>query len=559
MEIAGININDNDLIFLPLGGSNEIGMNMNLYHFAGKWIIVDLGISFGDDTMPGVDVLVPDPSFIEEQRENLLGIVATHGHEDHIGAIPHLWERLRCPIFSTPFTASLIKRKLIEKGIVDKVKLVEINPSSKFEVGPFKLELISLTHSIPEPNGLVVECGDQIIWHTGDWKLDPDPQVGQPGDMEALKRLASRGVTAMVSDSTNAHILGTTGSEGDLLNSLETLFSQFRKKIGVACFASNVARLRTIAVAAKKNDRHVALVGRSLWRMYEVAKENGYLLDVPDFISERDVGFLPDDKVVIICTGSQGEPRAALSRIAADSHPDISLANGDVVIFSSRQIPGNEKAISRVQNKLLDRGVKIITEQDHHVHVSGHPAHDDVVFMYQTIKPDIAIPVHGEKKHLRANALIARSCQVPEILMPDNGNVIRLCSGKAEVIADVKTDALVVDGKQLTPLTSQAIKDRNKLLHNGSIFSSIVLTGDGLCDGPPVITCLGLGAGAQVVLDLQLEALISDEIETLSSAERSMDETVTKACTKAIKRFCRGQLGKSPTISIHIIRTDLEV
>ena len=559
MEIEGININDNDLIFLPLGGANEIGMNMNLYHFAGKWIIVDLGISFGDDTMPGVDVLVPDPSFIEEQRENLLGIVATHGHEDHIGAIPHLWERLRCPIFSTPFTASLIKRKLIEKGIVDKVKLVEINPSSKFEVGPFKLELISLTHSIPEPHGLVVECGEQIIWHTGDWKLDPDPQVGQPGDMEALKRLASRGVTAMMSDSTNSHMLGTTGSEGDLLNSLETLFSQFRKKIGVACFASNVARLRTIAKAAKKNDRHVALVGRSLWRMYEVAKENGYLLDVPDFISERDVGFLPDDKVVIICTGSQGEPRAALSRIAADSHPEISLASGDVVIFSSRQIPGNEKAISRVQNKLLDKGVKIITEQDHDVHVSGHPAHDDVVFMYQTIKPDIAIPIHGEKKHLRANASIAKLCQIPQILMPDNGNVIRLCAGKAEVIADVKTDALVVDGKQLTPLTSQAIKDRNKLLHNGSIFSSIVLTGDGLCDGPPVVTCLGLGAGAQMVLDLQLEALISDEIEALSSAERSMDETVTKACTKAIKRFCRGQLGKSPTISIHIIRTDLEV
>ena len=559
MEITGTNINDNDLIFLPLGGANEIGMNMNLYHFAGKWIIVDLGISFGDDTMPGVDVLVPDPSFIENQRENLLGIVATHGHEDHIGAIPHLWKRLRCPIFSTPFTASLIKRKLIEKRILDKVKLVEINPSSKFEVGPFKLELISLTHSIPEPNGLVVECGEQIIWHTGDWKLDPDPQVGQPGDMEALKRLASRGVTAMVSDSTNAHMLGTTGSEGVLLNSLETLFSQFRKKIGVACFASNVARLRTIAVAAKKNDRHVALIGRSLWRMYEVAKENGYLLDVPDFISERDVGFLPDDKVVIICTGSQGEPRAALSRIAADSHPEISLASGDVVIFSSRQIPGNEKAISRVQNKLLDRGVKIITEQDHHVHVSGHPAHDDVVFMYQTIKPDIAIPVHGEKKHLRANALIAKSCQIPQILIPDNGNVIRLCSGKAEVIADVRTDALVVDGKQLTPLTSQVIKDRNKLLHNGSIFSSIVLTGDGLCDGPPVVTCLGLGAGTQVVLKLQLEALISDAIETLSSAERSVDESVTKACTKAIRRFCRGQLGKSPTISIHIIRTDLGV
>ena len=558
MEIEGIKINDNDLIFVPLGGSNEIGMNMNLYHFSGKWIIVDLGISFGDDTMPGVDVLVPDPSFIEAQRENLLGIVVTHGHEDHIGAIPYLWERLGCPIFSTPFTASLIRRKLVEKGILERVKLVEINPSSKFEVGPFKLELISLTHSIPEPNGLVVECGEQIIWHTGDWKLDPDPQVGQPGDMEALKRLASRGVTAMVSDSTNAHMAGTTGSEGALLSSLETLFSQYRKKIGVACFASNVARLRSIAMAAKKNDRHVALVGRSLWRMYEVAKENGYLLDVPDFISEKDVGFLPDDKVVIICTGSQGEPRAALSRIADDSHPEISLAGGDVVIFSSRQIPGNEKAISRVQNKLLDRGVKIITEQDHHVHVSGHPAHDEVVFMYQTIKPDIAIPVHGEKKHLRANASIAKLCQIPQILMPDNGNVIRLCSGRAEVIADVKADALVVDGKQLIPLASQTIKDRNKLLHNGSIFSSIVLGSNGSCDGPPVVTCLGVGAGIQVALDQQVEALISDEIETLSPAKRSLDENVINACTKAIKRFCRRQLGKNPTILIHIIRTDLE-
>ena len=351
---------------------------------------------------------------------------------------------------------------------------------------------------------------------------------------------------------------GTTGSEGALLSSLETLFSQYRKKIGVACFASNVARLRSIAMAAKKNDRHVALVGRSLWRMYEVAKENGYLLDVPDFISEKDVGFLPDDKVVIICTGSQGEPRAALSRIADDNHPEISLAGGDVVIFSSRQIPGNEKAISRVQNKLLDRGVKIITEQDHHVHVSGHPAHDEVVFMYQTIKPDIAIPVHGEKKHLRANASIAKLCQIPQILMPDNGNVIRLCSGRAEVIADVKADALVVDGKQLIPLASQTIKDRNKLLHNGSIFSSIVLGSNGSCDGPPVVTCLGVVAGIQVALDQQVEALISDEIETLSPAERSLDENVINACTKAIKRFCRRQLGKNPTILIHIIRTDLE-
>ena len=556
MEIKGVTINSGDLVFVPLGGSNEIGMNMNLYHFAGKWLIVDLGISFGDDTMPGVDVLVPDPSFIEQRRENLLGIVITHGHEDHIGGIPHLWERLRCPIFATPFAASLIRRKLIEKGIADDVKLIEVHPSKSFELGPFKLELVSLTHSIPEPNGLVLECGEQIIWHTGDWKLDPEPQVGRPGDLEALKRLSNRGVTAMVCDSTNAHLSGTTGSEGGLVDSLTSLFSKFERKIGVACFASNVARLRTIALAAKKNDRNVSLVGRSLWRMYEVARENGYLLDVPDFISEKDIGFFPDDKVVIICTGSQGEPRAALNRIADNSHPEISLMGGDVVIFSSRQIPGNEKAISRVQNKLLNRGVKIITEEDHHVHVSGHPAHDEIVFMYQIIKPDIAIPVHGEKKHLRANASIAKSCQVPQILMPDNGNVIRLFSGKAEVIADVTTNALVVDGKQLTPLNSNALKDRSKVLYNGSIFATIILDDNGSCDGPPVLTFLGIDAKIGSYLEQQIEALIRDEIHILPPEDRFVDDPVEKACTRAINKFCRSELGKRPTVSLHIIRLD---
>ena len=287
-----------------------------------------------------------------------------------------------------------------------------------------------------------------------------------------------------------------------------------------------------------------------------MARENGYLLDIPDFISEKDIGFFPDDKVVIICTGSQGEPRAALNRIADNSLPEISLMGGDVVIFSSRQIPGNEKAISRVQNKLLNRGVKIITEEDHHVHVSGHPAHDEIVFMYQIIKPDIAIPIHGEKKHLRANASIAKSCQVPQILMPDNGNVIRLFSGKAEVIADVTTNALVVDGKQLTPLNSNALKDRSKVLYNGSIFASIVLDDTGLCDGPPVLTFLGIDAGIVSYLEQQIEALIPDEIHILPSEDRLVDDSVKRACKRAINKFCRGELGKRPAVSLHIIRLD---
>ncbi|MBH68304.1 MAG: MBL fold hydrolase [Rhodospirillaceae bacterium] len=544
-----------ELVFVPLGGAAEIGMNMNLYHFDGKWLMVDLGIAFGDDSTPGIDVLVPDPSFIEARREDLVGLVVTHGHEDHIGGIPYLWDRLRCPIYATPFTASLIRRKLSEAGLQPRAEVIEMTAADRITVAPFDLELVSLTHSIPEPNGLILRCGKYTVWHTGDWKFDTDPQIGEKTDLTALVRLAEQGVTAMVCDSTNADIPGETGSEGSLLGSLTKLFARQRGKIAVACFASNVARLRTIALAAKNNERHVALVGRSLWRIYEVAKEHGYLLDVPAFLSEKDVGFLPDNKTVMICTGSQGEPRAALSRIADNSHPQVSLTQGDVLIFSSRQIPGNEKAISRMQSKLLGRGVNIITGQNSHVHVSGHPSREEMVVMYQTIKPEIAIPVHGEARHLSAHAAIAKECQVPQVVVPENGSVVRLAPGSAEVIFNVETHNLAVDGKRLTRLDSAVIRDRRKLLYNGSVLLTVILDRKGFCADPPIITVIGVPLDFKDDFEGGIISLLQGEINSSVYEERCSDEFIKALTTKLVKRSIRETYGKQPMISIHLIRS----
>ena len=368
-----------DLWFLPLGGSGEIGMNLNLYGHAGKWLMVDLGISFGDETMPGVDVIMPDPAFIAERREDLVGLVITHAHEDHLGAVQHLWPELRCPVYATPFTASVLRAKLFEKSLVGRVEIIEVPLSGRFTAGPFDVELVRVTHSVPEPSALILRTPLGAVLHTGDWKLDPSPVTGEPTDEAALIRLGDEGALAMVCDSTNATVPGTSGSEAAVRESLIELFGKFENRIAISCFATNVARLDSIAAAAAANDRNVALVGRSLWRINEAARANGYLKDAAPFLSEHDAGFLPREKTVLICTGSQGEPRSALSRIAADDHPEIVLERGDTVIFSSREIPGNERAIGRVQNMLIGQGVEVITADDAFVHVSGHPAQDELI------------------------------------------------------------------------------------------------------------------------------------------------------------------------------------
>src|SRR5271169_6204170 len=469
----------NALLFVALGGANEIGMNLSLYGCAGDWLILDCGVTFGDDSQPGLEVVMPDPAFIAERRDRLLGIVATHAHEDHIGAIPYLWPQLRCPVWATPFTASLLHAKLVEVGLADKVKINIVPMSGRFTIGPFDLELVTLTHSIPEPNAVVLRTAAGTVLHTGDWKLDPDPLIGLPADEDALRRLGDEGVLAMICDSTNALRPGTSGSEAELRRSLTELVGRFDARVAVACFASNVARLETIARAAAVHGREAALVGRSLWRIDKAARENGYLTGLPRFLTEEEAAYVPRDRILMICTGSQGEPRSALARIARDDHPHVTLETGDVVIFSSRIIPGNEKSINRLQNALVRLGVEIVTEEDHFVHVSGHPARDELVRMYQMVRPKIAIPVRGEARHLIAHAHLAEECQVEQPLVIQNGDMVQLTPSGAAIVDEVPVGRLASDGKSLLPLGGAALKDRRRIILNGSAVATLVVDRQG--------------------------------------------------------------------------------
>ena len=542
--MLAIDERDDDLYFLPLGGSDEIGMNVNLYGYAGQWLMIDLGITFADDSTPGLDIILPDIEPIARHRDRLAGLLLTHGHEDHIGAVPHLWPRLRCPIWCTPFTASLLRRKLDDAGLLSEVDLREVPLGANFVVGPFEVEMVRQTHSIPEPNAIVLRCGAGTVVHTGDWKFDPTPFVGEATDFDALRAVGDEGVLALVGDSTNVFEPGSTGSEAEVRMALTEIFDQYNGRIAVTCFASNVARLESIAQAAAANDRQAALIGRSLWRMHDAAKENGYLADCPAFVSEADAGFFPEDKIVLICTGSQGEPRAALSRIADGTHPHITLGDGDVCIYSSRQIPGNERAISRVQNKLSSRGVEIFTTEDHPgVHVSGHPARDDLARMYQLVRPRIAVPVHGDSRHLREHARLARTCQVPEAVVPSNGSMIRLRAGAAEV----------VDHVEATSLTQ--IQARRHMLYNGAASVTLVLDKAGKLRADPVVTFHGVATGddEEDLEDDAIEAL-RETLAKMSPADRRDDEAVREAARRMVRRLVRSDHGKRPVTDVHVVR-----
>lgn len=553
------NVNgDDDLYFLPLGGSDEIGMNVNLYGYAGKWLMVDLGITFGDDSTPGLDVILPDISFIEKRRKDLVGLVITHGHEDHIGAIPYLWEKLRCPIWCTPFTASLVRRKLDDVGLLSEVTVNEVPISSDFVVGPFEIEMVRMTHSIPEPSLVVLRTGAGTVVHTGDWKFDPNPVVGEASDMEALARIGKEKPLAMIGDSTNVFVPGSTGSELDVRAAMTKLFAQYNGKgrIAVACFASNVARLDSIARAAAANDRSCALVGRSLWRMTDAARENGYISDLPPFVAENEAGFFPEDKIVMICTGSQGEARAALSRIAEGSHPHVGLGEGDVCIYSSRQIPGNELAIARVQNRLANKGVEIVTTEDHPgIHVSGHPARDDMIQMYQLIRPSIAVPVHGDAMHLREHARLAQSCQVPEVIAPANGSMIRLRAGAAAVVEEVQTGALVNDGGRLVSLQSQTLSVRRQMLYNGAASVTLVMDKKGALKADPIVSFTGVTDGDDLD-DLVLDAAdaVRDLLDDLSARDKTKDDVVREATRRMIRKMIRSDYDKRPLTDVHLVR-----
>jgi ribonuclease J len=544
-----------ELLFLPLGGAGEIGMNLNLYGFGGKWLMVDLGVTFGDERTPGIEVIMPDIGFIESRRKDLVGLVLTHGHEDHIGAVPYLWPRLRCPIYATPFTAALVRRKLQEIGEAENADITEIPMSGRFKLSPFELELVTLTHSIPEPNAVVIRTPLGTLLHTGDWKLDPEPLIGPVADEAALRRLGEEGILAMICDSTNALVHGASGSEAEVRDSLEDLVGKLPGRIAVASFASNVARLESIAHAAAAHDRQVALVGRSLWRIAEAARANGYLRGLPPFISEHDVGYLPREKVLMICTGSQGEPRSALARIAKEEHPNVTLEKGDTVIFSSRIIPGNERSIGELQNALVRLGVEILTERDHFVHVSGHPARDELVSMYQWVRPQIAIPVHGELRHLAAHARLAEHCQVSQALVIENGHVVRLAPGPAETVDHAPVGRLGLDGKALIPLDGTVMRTRHRTVWNGAAVATLVLDKAGRFKADPQVTVHGL-------LDPELDADRLDEVTAavrtavagLPSEDRGDDDAVKEAARIALRRTLHASHGKKPVTDIHIVR-----
>ena len=537
-----------ELVFLPLGGSGEIGMNFNAYGFGPEndrqWIIVDCGVLFGrEGNTPGVDLLMPDVRFLAEQRENILAIIATHAHEDHIGAIAPLWPSLRCPIYATPFTARLITGKLDEAGLTSKVKVKEVPVGGSITLGPFTLDFISITHSILEPNLLAIRTPLGVVAHTGDWKIDPNPMLGEATDAAALEKLGDEGVLALVCDSTNALVPGSSGSESKVRESLTELIGTLKGRVAVTGFASNVARLDTVARAAKAHGRRIALVGRSMQKMVSAARETGYLKDFPTILDETEVADMPAHKILYLCTGSQGEPRAALARIAADNHPNVHLAEGDTVIFSSRVIPGNELAIGEMQNALAARGISLLTAEDHFVHVSGHPCRDELAQMYRWIRPKLALPVHGEMRHQVAHAKLARELQVPQAMVPENGQMFRLAPGRPELIDEVPAGRIHMDGRILVAEGEGLSKDRRAMAYAGLLVVSLAVDHKGRVAADPVV----LGEGMPEAVE---EAVLKAVENTIARNKGSDPDNLAENIRRAARRAAHDAWGKKPVTRV---------
>ncbi len=541
-----------DLSFLPLGGTGEIGMNLNLYRCQGKWLAVDCGIGFGGAAHPEVDVMMPDPSYIEARRDQLLGLVITHAHEDHIGAVAWLWPRLRCPVYVTPFAAAVLRRKLSEVGLLNQVKIHVVPTGGEIDLKPFAIRMIRMSHSIPEAQALAIDTPYGTILHTGDWKLDPMPLVGPPSDEAALADLSKKPVLAMICDSTNAMVEGHSGSEADVRRVLTDLISDLRGRVAVTCFASNVARMETIALAAKAAGRSTALVGRSLRNIDAAARECGYFKTLPPFLREDDVDDLPDDNVLIMITGSQGEARSALARVAMDTHPRVALGEGDTVIFSSRVIPGNERAIGTVQDNLARRGVNLVTDADHAVHVSGHPAREELRRLYRLVKPKYAVPVHGEWRHMSAHAELAEEEGAHPILMED-GDILNLAPGTVEIVDSAPVGRLVLDENRLIPMSGEVMNARRKLLYNGAIVVSFAVDQAGKLMGQPKLSAPGLLDDD----DPETSALardFSDGLADLPAATRRDDGALTEAARTSLRRAIGKRLKKRPRVDVHLLR-----
>ncbi|WP_339860653.1 ribonuclease J [Paremcibacter congregatus] len=544
------------LYFLPLGGSGEIGMNLNLYQTEGKWLMVDCGISFADTYLPGIDLIMPNTSFIEERRDKLAGLIITHAHEDHVGALAHLWERFRCPVYATPFTMILIRLKLAEAGLLDQVPLIEVPLEGSVEVGPFTVDFLSLTHSIPEPNAVVIKTKLGSVFHTGDWKLDPNPLLGNKTNEAKIRKAGDNGVLALVCDSTNVFNVEPSGSEKKVRQTITELLATKKGKVFCATFSSNVARVDTLAQAARDNGRDVCLVGRSLKRNVAAAREAGYLKDFPNIVDESDAGYLPNDRVLYICTGCQGEARAALMRITQGNNRDVTISGGDTVIFSSKIIPGNETLIGRLHNALIGMGAEVITEKDAFVHVSGHPGQKELAQMYEWTRPEILVPVHGELRHMQRQAEFGRAQGIGKTIVPSNGTLIRLAPGPVEIVERFHVGRLALDGHFLIPDEDDAIVTRRRILYNGALVVSLVVDDAGDVLSPPQVSNLGNPAAGQEPFDEVIRDAALAAIGGLTRKQRMNDtkisEAVRVAARKAAKYYTNKETG--PVTSVNVTR-----
>ena len=548
-----------ELLFCPLGGSGEIGMNMNLFSYgkpeAQKWIIVDIGVTFADDSIPGIDLIYPDPGFIIDKKKDLLGIVLTHAHEDHIGAIAHIWPKLKCKMYATPFTAVLIKEKFKEKkiDIGKNLKIVDLNGNIK--LGPFKIEFITLTHSILEPNGLLIETPAGIVLHTGDWKVDPNPLIGNKIDQTKLKEIGNKGVLAMICDSTNVFSHGRAGSEADVRTNLLKLMSNLKKRIIVTSFASNVARMETIFYCAEKTKRQISLVGRSMHRIYKAAKQCGYLKNVISPIDAREAKKISREKIVYLCTGSQGEPMGAMMRIINYTHPDVFIEKEDTVIFSSKIIPGNEKKLYKLHNQLIKNQIDVISEETDFVHVSGHPNREDLRDMYDWVKPKSVIPVHGEHRHMAEHISFAKEMQVPYPVQVENGDIVKLFPGqKPEVFDKAPVGRLYVDGIISVNEDSQSIRERKNLANNGYLEVTILINGKGKLFKKPLVSFKGLPIEEAQDFFYDLEDEIENISRTFTLNNKKQESNLIEALKISCRKIVKEKTGKKPYTNINLVR-----
>lgn len=547
-------------VFLPLGGVGEIGMNLAMYGFGPEdnreWIVVDMGVSFAGPEHPGADLILPDIRFLEAEKHNLRGIVITHAHEDHYGALLDLWPRLKAPVYATPFTAGLLEAKRQSEFGAPEIPMNIFKAGESFEIGPFKLEAIAVTHSIPEPVSLAITTPLGTVVHTGDWKMDPDPSMGPLIDEARFRALGDQGVLALVCDSTNAMREGESPSERQVGESLRELIENARGRVAITTFSSNVGRIRSITEAARDAGRQVLVVGRSMKRTIAVATELGYMEGLPEFLSEDDYGYIPRENVVMILTGSQGEPRAALAKLARDEMRSIALSAGDTVIFSSRPIPGNEKAILDIKNKLIDQGIKLISDDDALVHVSGHPRRAELKRMYSWVRPKILVPVHGEAAHLVAQGSLGAMEGIEEIAQVRDGDMLRLAPGKAEIIDEAPIGRIYKDGKLIGDEDEIGMVERRKLAYVGHVAVSVLLDRDFKIMDEPDLVAFGLpeeDAQGDLMEDIMLDSAI-EAIDSIPRARRKDLEVVRESVRRAVRAATNEAWGKKPVVTVFINR-----